>query len=251
LQLLKRWTIFTLYLIFKAMKKSPYLLFLIAFLFLFSCSSKINDKGRSGLKGRVLSVKEIRCDPVRSNDKWVAGESLAQDFRILCFDKKGNLIKSYKVNMEGDTVTSTTSVHENGDMVREVFYSREEVSPTESIMIESNRIEYDRVSEEQVNWNIWKGDQQTGHGATYYDRMGRIVMQKQVRYNTEETLHYIYDKILLMEHYREDMSGNITVRQFFDYDDFDKHGNWKLMLIYPDADKIIPDFVISREIDYY
>ena len=76
-------------------------------------------------------------------------------------------------------------------------------------------------------------------------------MQVQVHSGQEETMHYIYDKHLLMENYKENMAGQRTVTQLYGYDDFDKHGNWRLMLIYVDNDKIVPDVAIKREIEYY
>lgn len=233
------------------MRKLLNFLILIALSFIVSCSGKLSDSGRSGVKGRVKSIKEIRCEPDRSDDRWVAGESLTNSSRTIYFDKKGNLITSYTLSLDGDTVSRSTCVRENGDMVAEVFYTRVMLSPTESEMYETSKIVYDRVSEEQVNWEIWKGDERMNEGATYFDNMGRMVMQVQVRNNKEESLHYLYDKILMTEYYREDISGERIDRQLYEYDDFDKHGNWQLMLIYADDEKIIPDVAISREIDYY
>jgi hypothetical protein len=65
------------------------------------------------------------------------------------------------------------------------------------------------------------------------------------------TIHYVYEKNLLVENYQEDLQGNRTATQLYSYDHFDDHGNWTLKLVYVDEDMIAPDVAINREIEYY
>ena len=233
------------------MRNSLSFLTLAALSFLLSCSGDIKDAGRSGLVGKVKSFKEVRCDPTRSGDKWVAGDPLADDYRVVNFDKDGNFLESFSIAVNGDTLGKSTCVRENGDIVEEVFYSRFWLTPKESRMHQTSKTVLERVSDEQVNYEVWKGDQRASEGANFYDSKGRLIMQVQVRNNLEETMHYVYEKHLLVENYKESMTGQRTVTQLYEYDDFDKHGNWRLMLIYVDNEKIVPDVAIRREIEYY
>jgi len=233
------------------MRVTPYSLFLILSAFLLSCSGELNDAGRSGLVGRVKSFKEIRCDPTRSNDKWVAGEPLTNDYRVVHFDRDGNFVESFSMGTNGDTLGRSTCVRENGEMVEEIFYTRLWLNPKESRLYQTSKTLLERVSEDQVNYEVWKGDQRASEGANFYDGKGRLIMQVQVHGGQEEAMHYIYDKHLLMENYKENMSGQRTATQLYEYDNFDKHGNWKLMLIYADTERIVPVLAINREIEYY
>jgi hypothetical protein len=233
------------------MRKSPIHLFLVVFAFLFSCSGEVNDAKRSGLVGNVKSFKEIRCDPTRSNDKWVAGEPLSNDYRVVHFDKDGNFVESFSMGTNGDTLGRSTCVREDGEMVEEIFFTRLWLNPKESRLYQTSKTVLERVSEDQVNYEVWKGDQRASEGANFYDSKGRLIMQVQVRNSLEETVHYVYEKNLLVENYQENMSGQRTATQLYEYDNFDKRGNWKLMLIYADTERIVPDVAINREIEYY
>ena len=176
---------------------------------------------------------------------------MTDDYRVVHFDKDGNFLESYSMGVNGDTLGKSTCIRENGEMVEEIFYTKLWLTPKESRMYQTSKTLLERVSDEQVNYEIWKGDQRASEGANFYDNNGRLIMQVQVRNDQEETMHYVYDKHLLVENYKENMSGQRVATQLYSYDDFDKKGNWRLMLIYADSERIVPDLAIRREIKYY
>jgi hypothetical protein len=181
----------------------------------------------------------------------VAGEPLTGDFREVHFDLEGNLMESYSIDTRGDTIGKSVCRRENGEIVEEIFYTRFFHTPVHSSMYQTSRTVLEHVSEDQINFEVWKGDQRINEGANYYDKKGNLVRQVQVLSDREVTIHYIYEKDLLVENYQEDMNGERTATQLYDYKDFDDHKNWTLRLIYAEEDKIAPNIAISREIVYY
>ena len=235
-----------------AMFRIPALLLPVIFILATSCSGDRTDLINSGLKGPVKSFKEVRCDPTYSSGKWVAGKPLVNDFRVVHFDREGNFTESFSIDTRGDTLgRSTCTRDKNGDMVEEVFFTKFWLTPQESRMYQTSRTVLERVSEEQVNFEVWKGDERLNEGANYYDRKGRLTRQVHVFSGQESVVHYIYEKDLLLENYQETVSGERIATQLYEYGDFDDRGNWRLKLVYVDEDRIAPDVAISREISYY
>ena len=109
----------------------------------------------------------------------------------------------------------------------------------------------DRVSDDQVNYEVWQNDQLRFEGTSYYDSKGRMERQIQVVNNREVILHHVYEKNLLVEMWQEELDGTRSATQLYEYSDFDKHGNWTLRLVYTGEEKITPEFAITRELDYY
>ena len=217
-----------------------------------SCSGSTSELENSGLRGPVKSFKEVRCDPTHSNGKWVAGRPLGNDYRVVHFDRDGHFLESFSLDTRGDTLgRSTVTRDENGEMVEEVFYTKFWLTPKESRMYQTSKTVLERVSDDQINFEVWKGDQRLNEGANFYDKKGRLIRQVQVVNGQEMTIHYVYEKNLLVENYQEDLQGNRTATQLYSYDHFDDHGNWTLKLVYVDEDMIAPDVAINREIEYY
>jgi hypothetical protein len=218
---------------------------------LVSCSGGLNDLDRGGLKGKVMSTKEFQCKPTYENSAWVAGTDCSQGFRVMEYDEKGFYIQAYSINDMGDTASLSTAKRENGDVVEEVYYSRVYSTPKHSKMMMVSRTVMDRVSGDQVNFEVWQDEQLRYEGATYYDSKGKIEKQVQVVNNHEVTIHHVYDKNLLVEMYQEESDGSRSATQLYDYSDFDEKGNWTLRLVYNGEEKIKPEFVITRTLEYY
>lgn len=234
------------------MSKSSALIIWGLIIVLYSCSGDVPDLMNSGLKGPVKSFKEVRCDPTYSNDKWVAGKPLGNDYRVVHFDREGSFIESYSLGTQGDTLGKSTCTRDkNGDIVEEVFFTKFWLTPKESRMYQTSRTVLERVSDDQVNFEVWKGEQRVNEGANFYDKKGRLIRQVHVVSGQEMTVHYMYEKGLLVENYQEDIHGNRNATQLYAYDNFDDRGNWTLKLIYVDEDMIAPDVAINREIEYY
>ncbi len=234
------------------MFRIPALLVPVIIILATSCSGDRPDLLNSGLKGPVKSFKEVRCDPTYSSGKWVAGKPLGNDFRVVHFDEEGYFLESFSIDTRGDTLgTSTCTRDGNGEMVEEAFFTKFWLTPQESRMYQTSRTVLERVSEEQVNFEVWKGDERLNEGANYYDRKGRLVRQVHVFNGQESVVHYIYEKDLLVENYQETVNGERIATQLYEYGDFDDRGNWRLKLVYVDEDRIAPDVAISREISYY
>ena len=73
----------------------------------------------------------------------------------------------------------------------------------------------------------------------------------QVGNDREVTIYHVYEKNMLVENYREEISGERSATQLYEYDEFDDKGNWTLRLIYVGEEKITPEMVITRELTYY
>lgn len=210
--------------------------------FLFSCSSESNDLDRSGIKGKVKSYKELQFEATYENDRWVAGEASMYGGRIVNFDPEGLYVESFSITNTGDTIGISSCKRENGEMVEENYRSLYDPTTSRTIL--------ERVSSEQVNFEIWQNDQRI-EGANYFDGKGRILRQVQVGGDREVNIYHVYEKNLLVENYREEISGERTATQQYEYDNFDDRGNWTVQLIYLGEDKITPKLVVTRELVYY
>jgi len=217
------------------------LLFLLSLLI--SCSGGSNDLDRSGIKGKVKSTKEQQFEATHQDDRWVAGNPNPMGVRIVNYNEDGMYVESIALSIDGDTVGISKSKRENGEMVEDNYYSRFDGKTTRTLL--------ERVSDEQVNFELWQDDQLIYEGANYFDGRGRVVKQVQVGGDREVTIHHVYEKNLLVEHYREEVTGERTATQLYEYDDFDDNGNWTVKLIYIGEDKITPKMVIARELTYY
>ena len=115
----------------------------------------------------------------------------------------------------------------------------------------TSRTILERVSSEQVNFEVWQKEQRISEGANYFDGKGRILRQVQVGGDREVNIYHVYEKSLLVENYWEEISGERTRTQQYEYDEFDDKGNWTVRLIYLGEDKITPQLVVTRELTYY
>ncbi len=234
------------------MKSSSGLLVMFLFALLVSCSSGgINDLVRNGLKGQVKATREFQCNPTYENEEWVAGVECVNGFRVVEYDAEGTYIHAFSMSDCGDTTSLSTARRENGDVVEESNYTRINLTPKHSKMVLASRTMMDRVSDDQVNFEVWQNEQLRFEGATYYDSKGRITKQVQVVNNREVIVHHVYEKSLLVEMYQEELDGSRSATQLYEYSDFDEQGNWTLRLVYPGEEKITPEFVITRMLEYY
>lgn len=176
-------------------------------------------------------------------DRWVAGDPSRFGGRIVNYDRDGNYTETYTINSRGDTTGIATCKRENGEMVEETHMNTYNQTTTRTIL--------ERVSGDQVNFEVWREDQMLYEGANYFDGKGRVLRQVQVGGEREITIHHIYEKDLLVEHYQEEVTGERTATQLYDYDDFDDQGNWTVRLVYLGTEKIKPELVITRELEYY
>jgi hypothetical protein len=216
-----------------------------------SCSGGINDLDRNGLKGKVKETREFQCNPTYENQQWVASENCVEGYRVVEYDNKGFYKQAFSLSTEGDTTTLSTAKRENGDVVEEAFYTRMYMTPKHSKMVLNTLTKMERISDKQVDFEVWQNEQLRYSGSTYYDSKGRIDRQVQLVNNQEMTIHHSYDKNLLVEIFQEDPGGLHSARQLYEYSEFDKKGNWTLRLVYNGDEKIKPEMAITREIEYY
>lgn len=233
------------------MKAVSRLFVLLILALLVSCSGGSNDLDRYSLKGKVSSTTEFQCDATYENEEWVAGIDCADGYRVVEFDTEGQYIQSYTMSECGDTTSLTTTKRENGALVEESYYTRVNLTPIHHQMVLASHTVMERVSDDQVNFEVWQDAQLRFEGATYYDSKGRIDRQVQVVNNREVIVHHVYEKDLLVEMWQEEMDGTRSASQLYDYTEFDEHGNWTLRLVYPGEEKIAPELAISRIIEYY
>jgi len=232
----------------KSLYSFPVIFILVS---LVSCSGGSNDLDRGGLTGKVMSTKEYQCKATYENQKWVASSDCSNVFRVMEYDAKGYYKQAFSMNDSGDTTTLSTAKRENGDVVEEIYYTRVQMTPKHSQMLIASRTVMDRVSDNQINFEVWQDEQLRYEGATYYDSKGRIEKQVQVVNNREVIIHHVYDKNLLVEMYQEESDGTRSATQLYDYGQFDEKGNWTLRLVYNGDEKISPEFAITRTLDYY
>lgn len=224
-------------------------MFLLALLV--SCSGGSNDLDRNGLKGDVSATREFQCNATYENEEWIAGKECANGFRVVEYDTEGFYLQAYSMSDRGDTTNLTTARRENGEVVEESNFTRINMTPVHSKMVLSSRTVMDRVSDDQVNYEVWQNEQLRFEGTSYYDSKGRMTRQVQVVNNREVILHHVYEKNLLVEMWQEELDGSRSATQIYDYGEFDEHGNWTLRLVYPGDEKITPEFAITRVLEYY
>jgi len=184
-------------------------LFLLALLV--SCSGGLDDLDRNGIKGNVRATREFQCNATYENEKWVAGIDCSNGFRVVEYDVEGDYIQAYSMSDCGDTTNLSTARRENGEVVEESTYSRMNLTPKHSTMVLVSRTVMDRVSDDQVNYEVWQNEQLRFEGTSYYDSKGRMERQVQVVNNREVILHHVYEKNLLIEMWQEELDGLVEV----------------------------------------
>ncbi len=233
------------------MKSVSGLTVMLLLAFLVSCSGGLNDLNRRGLKGKVRATSEFQCNATYENEKWVAGADCANGFRVVEYDAEGNYIQAFSMSDCGDTTNLATVKRVDGDLVEETYYTRVNLTPKHSRMMLVSRTVMERVSEDQVNFEVWQDEQLRYEGATYYDSKGRIERQVQVVNNREVIVHHVYEKNLLMEMYQQELDGSRSATQQYEYSAFDEKGNWTLRLVFTGEEKITPEMAITRVLEYY
>jgi len=233
------------------MKSISRLSVLFILVVLASCSGDLNDLERRGLKGKVKATNEFQCEATYENEIWVAGTECANGYRVVEYDEAGNYIQAMSMSDCGDTTNLATVKREDGELVEETYYTRINMTPKHSRMVLVSRTVMDRVSEDQVNFEVWQNDRLTYEGATYYDSKGRIERQVQVVNNREVIVHHVYEKNLLVEMYQQELDGSRSATQQYEYSEFDDQGNWTLRLVFSGEEKITPEMAITRVMEYY
>jgi len=221
--------------------KNFFPLFILAVI-LGSCSGGDSDLAKAGLKGDISSVIEHQFEAVHKDDDWVTGRPGKYGHRITEYDAQGKYVKSLALSHTGDTVGYTKVRWEDGEKVEEVFTSMLDRRTTRTIM--------ERVSEQQVNFEVWEGEILHYEGASFFDSKGRVLSQVRVVNDQEVTNHFEYDKGLVVKSYQEELSGAITGTQLYEYVEFDDMGNWIKRLIYLEEDRIVPEVITTREYQY-
>lgn len=162
---------------------------------------------------------------------------------VIEYDRDGRYMKRIALNERGDTLGTTRCRRENGEMVEEVFYSPDDK--------QIGRTMYERMSGEEVQFEVWEGERLHYEGANFYDARERIEKQLGVENDMEVINYFEYEKNLLVKSYQEDISGRRTYTQQFEYTAFDTQGNWTLKMVYPGKEKIVPEIVVTRKYTYY
>jgi hypothetical protein len=210
---------------------------------LVSCTGGTNDLDRSGLEGKVKSITEHQFDATAKDGRWVAGQISYFGHHILNYNSDGFYTGSIALTQEGDTLGYTTCRRENGYLVEEVFHSSAGDSNSRTLM--------DRLSDAEENFEIWNGNQLQAEGANYFDSKGRITRQVRVVNDKEIVYQFVYEKNLLVANYEEEVTGERTSAQQYEYKEFDDRGNWTVKLVYRGEEKISPIVVITRKLEYY
>ena len=224
---------------------------IILFVFLVSCSGGSNDLDRHGIKGKVMTTMEFQCDATYENEQWVAGIECENGYRAVEYDTEGFYQKTFNMADCGDTTNLSVTRRENGELVEETYFTRVQMTPKHSRMMPVSRTVMDRVSDVQVNFEVWQDEQLRFEGTTFYDSKGRVDRQIQVVNNREVILHHVYEKNLLVEIYQQELDGSRSATQQYEYTEFDDQGNWTLRLVYTGEEKITPELTITRVLDYY
>ena len=218
---------------------------------LFSCSGGNNELDRQGLKGQVKSIKEVQCDATYEDDMWVAADNCSGGYRVINFDPQGLYENILTFDNRNDTIGMAKIKYVAGEMVEEIYYQRMPLTPKHSKMVPGSRTVMERVSADQVNFEVWQSDALLFEGATYFDSKGRIEKQVQVIKNREVMVHRVYKKDLLVENYQVELDGTRSATQLYDYVEFDDQGNWTVKLIYVGEEKISPELAVTRSLEYY
>jgi hypothetical protein len=208
-----------------------------------SCSGGSADLNKTKLKGHVKSVKEQQFHATYKNDQWVVGKEVAPVYKLTTFDEEGYYVNVFHIGEEGDTLAKQTCKRKNGNIVEENFLVLHSRQLTRTIM--------ERVSDEQINFEVYTNGQLAYEGAIYFDSKGRILRQIQVVEDRQVMVHNVYKKDLLMESYQEERMGQRSATRHYEYPDFDEKGNWSTRLVFMEEDKITPKYAITREIAYY
>ncbi len=232
------------------MKFKPFIPLILTIVLLASCSGGSEDLARYGLKGDVLQIREYQCDPTYEHEQWVASADCSREYRLVEFDTEGNYVHSLNMSENGDTLAVNRIKRENGEIVEEIYYIREQITPKHSRLVPVSRTIKERVSDSQVNFEIWQQDQLKFEGATYYNSKGRVERQVQVVNNREVMVYNVYEKNLRVEMYQEESDGSRSGTQQYEYGGYDENGNWTLRLVYTGEEKIAPELAITREIKY-
>jgi len=198
-----------------------------------------------------MATREFQCNTTYENEKWVASSECANGFRVVEYDAEGYYKQALSMSDCGDTTNLSVAKRENGEMVEETYYTRVNMTPKHSKMVIVSRTVMARVSDDQVNFEVWQDDQLRFEGANYYDSKGRIKRQVQVVNNLEVIVHHVYEKNLLMEMYQQELDGSRSATQQYEYSEFDEKGNWTLRLVYSGEEKITPEMAITRVLEYY
>lgn len=234
------------------MKRNLLLGMPVFLVFLFSCSGGHSDLDRNALKGPVKSVKVVECAATHDGDKWVAAEDCSRTHRITNYTQGGQFINIMTLNERKDTLGITKMRYEDGEMVEEVFYQNVSVQVSPAKFVEASKTIMERVSDNQVNFELWQKEALRYEGAIYFDSKGRLDKQIEVIKGRETMVYYVYEKDLLVKNYQEELeSGDRIATQIYEYNDFDDHGNWTTQLVYVGEDKIAPRVVITRSLEYY
>lgn len=211
-------------------------------IFLASCSGENSDLDKAGLKGDISRVIEHQYEAVHKNDGWEPGKPGLYGHKVVEYDSEGKYVKSLALTHKGDTIGYTRVRWEDGEKVEESFHSLVNGRSTRTLM--------ERVSDEQLNFEVWEGETLHYEGAAFMDSKGRTLSQVTVVDEREVTNHYEYDKDLLVKTYQEELSGEITGTQLYEYTEFDEKGNWTRRLIYLTEDRIVPELITTREYVY-
>ena len=199
------------------------------FVILSSCSGGDSDLAKSGLTGNISSVIQHTYEAVHKDDGWHTGRPGVYGHRITQYDAEGNYVKSLALSHSGDTVGYTTVRKDNGRTTRTIM---------------------EKVDEGQVNFEVWEGETLHYEGASFFDSRGRLVRQVRVVENREVMNHFVYDKGLMVKSFQEELSGEVSGTQLFEYTEFDEVGNWTKRLIYPTEDRIVPEVINIRTYQY-
>jgi hypothetical protein len=218
---------------------------------LFSCSGEPNELERLSLKGQIKSIKEVQCDPTYEGDMWVASNRCSGTYRVINLSPQGYYENFLSFGNHNDTLAMTKMKYEEGEIVEELYYQKRSYPPRILEIIPGSRTMMDRVSAEQVNFEVWQSDALVFEGATYYDSKGRIEKQVQVIKNKEVMVHHVYEKDLLVENFQMEEDGTRSATQLYDYVDFDDKGNWTVKLVYVGEEKISPEVAVTRSLEYY
>jgi len=207
-----------------------------------SCSDGGSDLAIAGLNGSISSVTEQQFEAVHKDDNWVTGTPGLYGHRITEYDEEGNDVKSIALTHNGDTIGYTSVRREDGEKVEEVFHSIRDGRTTRTLM--------ERISDEEINFEVWEGERLHYEGASYFDSKGRLISQVRVVNEREVTNHFEYDKEFMVKSFQEELTGEITGTQLYEYVEFDEKGNWTKRLIYLTEDRIVPEVITTRSYRY-
>jgi len=228
------------------------LLTLLAFFFiLFSCSGETNEWDRLNLIGQVKSIEEVQCDATYEDDRWVSSNHCSAGYQVTNFNSQGQYVNILTFNNDNDTMSMTRIKYEEGEIMEEVYYQRRPFPPKRLEIVPGSRTILERVSADQINFEVWQRDAMVFEGATYYDSKGRIEKQAQVIKNREVMVHHVYEKDLLVENFQIELDGTRSATQLYDYAEFDDQGNWTVKLVYVGEEKISPEMAVTRRLEYY